>query len=259
MALETFTGGHRSQPWFVAAGKELFGLCGAAMLHSRDLLQRVSTVVSTGSRMQETQKTFPCHLQQPGRMGWALWVPRWTQLSSWALNLNLSHLFGSSDQWWADHILSTPRGSSGMGRGSCCLFCCSEVRALTFSIAAVLLALHQLAPNPSAWQFTREGKETWPESMRKAEIMDFRGGSPLSDLQFHAGCQDSHVLTCVYIKRKPKRRNRFFFFFAYNPTEWRIFLNLTTKAFSFCFKLHFLMLYLSSEGCPHPPPSNFYL
>lgn len=95
MTLKMFTRGHRSKP----AEKELFGLCGAVVLHTRGLLWRMSTVASKESRTPETQKAFPCLLHQAGKMGWALQVPHWTQPGSWALNLNLSHLFGTRQLW----------------------------------------------------------------------------------------------------------------------------------------------------------------
>lgn len=60
----------------------------------------------------------------------------------------------------------------------------------------VFLALQQLAPNPPARQLTREEEESWPESLRKTEIMDFRGGSPSLDLQFHLSWQD--LKSCKY-------------------------------------------------------------
>lgn len=250
MTLKMFTRGHRSKPWFVAAEKELFGLCGAVMLHT--------PVVCCRGCPQWPARRAECQRHKRLSHVSHTRLAKWAELSKSHIEPNLvpglwiwispvSVAQGSSDQWWADHIPSTPTGSSDKGRGSCCLFCCSEVRAFMFSIAAVLLALHQLAPNPPAWQFTREGKETWPESMEKAEIMDFRGGSPLSDL--HTPCQDLHVLTCVIHQKKTQmKKNRFFFFFAYNPTEWRIFFNLITKAFSFSFQPHFLRFYLSPSN-----------
>lgn len=81
-------------------------------------------------------------------------------------------------------------------------------------IAEVFLALHQLAPTPPAWQLMREGKEKWPESMRKAEIMDFRGGSPSLDLQFHLPCQGPKSSKCHVSKGNLKGETQILFIFA---------------------------------------------
>lgn len=80
-----------------------------------------------------------------------------------------------------------------------------------FFIAEVFLAIHQL-PNPPAWQLTREGEESWPESMKKAEIMDFRGGSPSLELQFHLSCQDPESSKCHASKGNLQGETRIYFF-----------------------------------------------
>lgn len=84
MTFKTFTRGHRSKPWSVAAEKGLLGLCGAVICF-RGCPQYLEDVhrMSVESRMQETQKTFPRHFQQAGKTGWALQVPHWTQHGSW--------------------------------------------------------------------------------------------------------------------------------------------------------------------------------
>jgi len=84
-------------------------------------------------------------------------------------------------------------------------------------IAEVFLALHHLAPNPLAWQLTRNREESqleiWPEIMRKAEIRDFGGRSPSLRLQFHLSCQDPKSSKCHASKGNLQGETSFFFFF----------------------------------------------
>lgn len=148
------------------------------------------------------------------KQGWALQLPHWTQHGSWGFESeSLPSLWHKAALISDGQITSLPppEAHQTWAEAPAAYFTVLKGEHFMFSIAAVLLALHQLAPNLPAWQFMREGKETWPESMRKAEIMDFKGGSPLSDLQFHTPCQDSRLDMCHASKENPKEETQIFF------------------------------------------------
>lgn len=222
------------KPWFVSTEKELFGfpvlvtLHGAVTLRSRWLALEMSKVIGMESSMRERKKIFLCNFYyltcyELGHPGWKNCAELWKShiephVVPGGLDLTLCCVFGTRWVW------------SGMGRSShfhpqrliihvqslLLFMLVFWNKSIHVCSCRVFLALQQLAPNPPARQLTREEEESWPQSLRKAEIMDFRGGSPSLNLQFHLSWQD--LKSCKYHASKVNLpgETQIIFFFTWN-------------------------------------------